>query len=87
MKINIDFKLLQKIKSYNKRQMSTFLCSVYESGVKDGYEKYKMEKGNTIDFDLLKIAIRATDGIGDVLYKRIVETIDNLCFKEDINNE
>lgn len=83
MKPNIDYKLLAQIKNYNKRQMSVFLSSIYESGVKDGYEKCKMQKGTSIDFDLLKIAIKATEGVGNVLYDRIIKTIDELCFKNE----
>lgn len=82
MKPNIDYKLLAQIKGYNKRQMSAFLTYIYESGVKDGYEKCRMQKGTSIDFELLKVAIKATEGIGDVLYNRIIKTIDDLCFKK-----
>ena len=46
-----------------------------------------MEKGNEIDFDLLKIAIKATEGVGDTLYDRLVQTIDRLCFTEAKDNK
>ena len=87
MKPNISYTTLKQIQSYNKRQMSAFISSIYESGYKDGYESCKMEKGNEIDFDLLKIAIKATEGVGDTLYNRLVQTIDRLCFTETKDNK
>ena len=84
MKQQVDFKTLTLIKNYNKRQMTAFLSNLYDSAYQDGYNDCKNESGQEIDFELLKIAIKATEGIGDVLYKRLVDTIDRLCFsKED----
>lgn len=85
--MKISHKDLKNINRLSKREMTIYIESIYKSGFNDGYEACQMQKGNTIDFELLKIAIKATEGIGDVLYERLVDTIDRLCFGKDDEND
>lgn len=81
--MKISHKDLKTINRLSKREMTVYIESIYKSGFNDGYEACQMQKGNAIDFELLKIAIKATEGIGDVLYERLVDAIDKLCFGKD----
>lgn len=85
--MKISHKDLKTINRLSKREMTVYIESIYKSGFNDGYEACQMQKGDAIDFELLKIAIKATEGIGDVLYGRLVDTIDKLCFRKDDEND
>lgn len=76
-----DYKHLKSnLVKMNQKELSRWIDSVYSDGYKDGYEACKNEPGQTIDLELLKIAIRATEGIGEKKMEKIIENIEKLCF-------
>lgn len=87
MKPRLSFAEAKRIKRQisvmNNKQLTTWVSSIYDSGYRNGYEAGKMAPGQTIDFELLKIAIRATEGIGDKKMEAIINNINNLCFGGD----
>lgn len=81
--MKISYSDAKKIKRLSQKELTFYLESIYKSGYDDGYTDCQMQRGNEIDFELLKIAIKATEGIGDILYNRLCETIDKLCFQNN----
>lgn len=60
----ITFNEYKTLKGYNQKQMSVFLETFAQDAYKQGYDACKNDVSNGIDFDLLKIAIKATVGVG-----------------------
>lgn len=76
-----DYKCLKRdISKMKQTDLSRWIESIYSEGYKDGYESCKNEPGKVIDLELLKIAILATEGIGEKKLAKIVENIEKLCF-------
>ena len=83
MKPKINAKMIQQIKRYNTSQLLNFISSIYKSGYQDGCEaSKKLIDEKTADMWQIKIAIQATEGVGELLTERIMENIKNLCFKK-----
>ncbi len=54
--------------------------SFYKSAFDDGYDACMNAATDEMDLGLVSIAIKSTEGVGDVMHKRIMETINKLCF-------
>lgn len=76
----------KKVAESNQKELTHMVRSLYDVGYEDGYNACKMEGGKIVDFDLIKLIISKTVGVGDTLYNRICENIDNLLF-ENIGRE
>lgn len=66
----------------DQKSLSRWIESLYENGYKDGFEAGKKAPGQTIDLELLKIAILSTEGIGPKKLEMVVKNIEKLCFGE-----
>lgn len=66
----------------DQKSLSRWIESLYENGYKDGFEAGKNAPGQVFDLELLKIAILATEGIGQKKLEMIVKNIEKLCFGE-----
>lgn len=83
--MKLSYSDCKDIKKMDRKTLSIWVEGIYKAGYEAGYNDCS---NNGIDFELMKIAIKATEGIGDVLYKRLVTTIEKLCFcKEECNAE
>ena len=82
MKEKLTYAELKHIQRMSQKQLSFFIDQIYQQGYKDGWEACQKTPGDVIDFELLKIAIQATEGIGEKKQKNIIDNINNLCFNK-----
>ena len=88
MQMKISFAELQTLKKLNQKEMTWYLTEIYKRGFNDGIEAYKTQPAEgEMDWNLLKIAIKSTEGIGDVLSERIIDTVERICFGRSEKNE
>lgn len=83
MKPKISFAEYSLIQKMSQKELDRWITSIYESAYKDGYEASKNAVTDEMDIDLVSIAIKSTEGVGDKLHSRIMETINNLCFGKE----
>ena len=63
----------------SQKELSHYLSSIYKSGYNDGLNQ-PITEDEQMDLSMVMIAVRATEGVGDVLCERIRTNIENLCF-------
>lgn len=79
-----EYKQLKRdLSVMDKKSMSRWIESIYKNGYNDGYEACKKEPGQVIDLEMLKIAVLATEGIGQKKLDLIVKNIEKLCFPSE----
>lgn len=65
----------KQIKKMDHSQMSTFVAEVYKSGYADGKAD---SESKAVDLEALKEAISTSKGVGNVVYKNIMEKVEEL---------
>jgi len=68
----------------NQKELSRWAQLVYEDGFNDGYNAC-LEHSQDMDWELVKIAIRATKGVGKKKSEEIIKTVENICFEGNKN--
>lgn len=79
----LSFSEYKKIQKMNQKELSLWVNGIYENGFNDGWEACRSQPGETMDWDLVKIAIRATEGIGEKKSEAIFRTVEKLCFSQN----
>lgn len=75
-----EYKDVKKsISNMGQKELSHYLSSIYKSGYEDGL-KQPVSNEEQMDLVLVMVAIQSTEGVGEVLYKRIRDNIEKLCF-------
>lgn len=64
----------------NRKRLSYWMEQIWKQGAEEGYKNCQGSAGEAVDLELIKIAIRATEGIGEKKLQAIVGNINNLCF-------
>lgn len=64
----------------NRKRLSYWMEQIWTQGAEEGYKNCQGNAGEAVDLELIKIAIRATEGIGGKKLQAIVDNINNLCF-------
>ena len=90
----MDFKLSfgdystikKKILGMKQQDLSRWIRSIYKSGYSDGAEAVEDYNNfdETMDWVLVKTAIRSTEGVSEEQKEEVIKTVEKLCFdKED----
>lgn len=85
MLAKISYAEYSTIRKMSQKELSCFLNHVYKNAYEDGYKAGTSEP--CAELYKISIAIRATEGIGEVLHKNIMDNIEKLCFgneKKDV---
>ena len=64
----------------NRKRLSYWMEQIWTQAAEEGYKSCQGNAGEAVDLELIKIAIRATEGIGEKRLQAIVDNINNLCF-------
>ena len=82
-----DYSILKKkILGMKQKDLSRWIRSIYKSGYSDGAEAVEDYNNfdETMDWVLVKTAIRATEGVSEEQQEEVIKTVEKLCFdKED----
>ena len=78
MLAKISYADYSTIRKMSQRELSLFLNNVYKNAYEDGYKEGLSEP--SAELYKISIAVRATEGIGEVLHRNIMQNIEKLCF-------
>lgn len=65
----------KSIKKMDHNQMQQFVVEIYKNGYADGKEA---SESKAVDLETLKEAISTSKGVGNVVYKNIMEKVEAL---------